>query len=89
MGDYLTFKPAVEIVPSKNFSVLTDNTWHPVTLTFKNNSSSRSFSFDKYKFAFHYVNDLGPFADIRVRGDLGEVTSYPDSFKKVLFTFNS
>lgn len=89
MSDYLAFKPAIEATPSKNFSVLTDNSWHAMTVTFKNNSISRSFSLDQYKFAFHYANDLGPFADIRIRGDLGEFTSYPDSYKKVLFTFGT
>lgn len=89
MGGYLSFKPAVEVTASKNFSVLTDNSWHAMTVTFKNNSVSRSFAVDEYAFAFHYANDLGPFADIRVRGDLGELTSYPDSFKKVLFAFTS
>lgn len=87
MGDYLSFKPAVEAVPEKNFSILTDNAWYPMKVTFKNNSVNRSFSLDQYRLAFHYTNDLGPFADIRFRGGMGDRTGYPDAFKKVPFTF--
>lgn len=87
MGDYLSFKPAIEALPEKNFSVLTDNSWYPMKVTFKNNSVNRSFSLDQYRLGFHYTNDLGPFADIRFRGGMGERTGYPDAFKKVPFTF--
>ncbi len=89
MSSYLAFKPAVEIIPTKSFNTLTDNAWYQVQFQFKNNSVNRSFTMDRYPFAFHYSNDLGPFADIRVRGDFGEMTSYPDSVKKVLFNFSA
>lgn len=58
MSDYLGFKPALEIIPQKNFNVLTDNAWYPVKVVFKNNSVSRTFGVGEYPFAFRYSNDL-------------------------------
>lgn len=70
----LSFKPALEILPSKSWNDMADSTWHDVALTFKNNSTKHSFSPAKYGFDFRYDTYLGNFADMSIKGDLGTYT---------------
>lgn len=67
-----------------------DSTWHDVGITFKNNSTVRSFSPSKYGFDFHYDTYLGNFADMSVRGDLGTYSALAEgTLKKISFLLSS
>ncbi len=92
INQYLGFKPALEITPSKNWNDLTEGSWHDMTLTFKNNSIKYDFAPAKYGFELRYENYLAGFADLSVRGDLGDYTALSEgSLNKlsVMFGFPS
>ncbi|MDQ1343814.1 MAG: hypothetical protein QG650_534 [Patescibacteria group bacterium] len=87
---YLTFKPAMEVIPSKTWNDLTDGTWHELKLTFKNNSTNHSFSPSKYGFDFRYETYLGNFADLSIKGDLGTHTGLGEgTLNKISFFMTS
>lgn len=72
----LAFRPILDVILKKDFSTLTDNSWHTISVDFVNNSTVKNFQLDTYRLELRYTKDLFKFADAEIKStDLGNYSS--------------